>query len=214
LFFDGMVARGRLDFDLDRWSGSASASAAGRRHGDQWFGALTLGYERRNALERTITGYGRVEGHRATLDPYQETGLGIFDLRYGQQEMTNHALAAGIEGDHPIKGERASWRPFWGLEYRKALENRGDVSVNYVQRPASRDYTLSTSSYYDDLLLLRAGIDLQLNSGWMVSVVLGHEQGNNALSTNSVGLQVRYGARSGVETYPGHLIDEGLGGAP
>lgn len=136
----------------------------------------------------------RYETYGARVDRYQESGLGAFDLSYGSHQVENNALALGIEGNHPFKGERATWRPFWGVEYRKALENRGDVSANYVQRPVSGDYTLSTSSYYDDLLSLRAGVDLQLNTGWMFSVLLGHEQGNNALSSNSIGLQVRYGA--------------------
>jgi hypothetical protein len=36
-------------------------------------------------------------------------------------------------------------------------------------------------------------MDLQLDSGWMFSLLLGHEQGRNAMRSNSIGLQVRFG---------------------
>ncbi|MGB3392398.1 MAG: autotransporter domain-containing protein [Stenotrophomonas sp.] len=193
LFVDGMLANGRLDFDLTRWSELASASAQASRSGDQWFGSLTFGYEHRNTSGLTLTGYGRYDGHRATLDGYRESGLGAFDLSYGRQRMDNSALAVGLEGSLAFKGERMSWRPHWRIEYRGALENRGDVSVNYVQRPQDVDYVLAMRSYNDDALALGAGMDLQLHSGWLFSLLLGHEQGRNAMRSNSIGLQVRYG---------------------
>jgi len=69
--------------------------------------------------------------------------------------------------------------------------------VNYVQRPTASDYVLAMRSYNDDALSVGAGVDLQFDSGWMVSVLLGHEQGRNNLRSNSIGLQVRYGQQSG-----------------
>ena len=89
--------------------------------------------------------------------------------------------------------ERLSWRPHWRIEYRGALENRGDVAVNYLQRPRDADYVLAMRSYNDDTLALGAGMDLQLDSGWLFSLLLGREQGRNAMRSTSIGLQVRYG---------------------
>ena len=69
--------------------------------------------------------------------------------------------------------------------------------MNYVQRPQASDYVLAMRSYSDDTLSLGAGLDLQLDSGWMFSLLLGHEQGRNALRSNSIGVQVRYGQQGG-----------------
>ncbi|WP_433852361.1 autotransporter domain-containing protein [Stenotrophomonas nitritireducens] len=193
LFVDGLLANGRLDFDLTRWSEPAHASAQASRRGDQWFGSLTVGYEHRNASGMSVTGYGRYDGHRATLDGYREHGLGIYDLGYGRQRVDNSALAVGLEGSLSFKRERLNWRPYWSIEYRSALENRGDVAMNYVQRPQGTDYVLAMRSYNDDMLALGAGMDLQLDSGWMFSLLFGHEQGRNAMRSNSIGLQVRFG---------------------
>jgi len=197
LFVDGLLANGQLDFDLTRWSEPANASAHATRAGDQWFGALTFGYEHRNATGMTLTGYGRYDGHRATLDGYRERGLGIYDLGYGRQKVDNSALAVGLEGSLGIKRERLNWRPHWSIEYRSALENRGDVTMNYLQRPQGTDYVLAMRSYNDDMLALGAGMDLQLDSGWMFSLLLGHEQGRNAMRSTSIGLQVRFGQQGG-----------------
>ena len=207
LFVDGMLARGRLDFDLTRWSELAGDSAHGSRQGTQWFGSLTVGYEHRRTTGTTLTGYGRYDGQRATLDGYAESGLGALDLAYGEQGVDTSALAVGLEGSHAFKGLRSQWRPFWTVEYRQALENQGSVDINYVRQPLAQDYRLALRSYNDDALALGAGLDLQLDSGWMFSLLLGHEQGRNALRSNSIGLQVRYGGQAG----PTYVDEPGLG---
>lgn len=197
LFVDAVLASGRLDFTLDRWSEQAAATAHSTRAGRQLFGALTFGYEHHAGNGTTLTTYGRVDGHKAELDPYREHGLGVYDLRYDRQDVRTSALALGLEGSHPFQRDRAGWRPYWSVEYRTALDDRSDVSLNYVQRPDSRDYLLAMRSYNDDTLSLGAGIDLQLDTGWMFSLLLGHDQGRNTLRSSSVGLQVRFGGNAG-----------------
>ncbi|MCS4278148.1 autotransporter domain-containing protein [Stenotrophomonas rhizophila] len=197
VFFDGMLASGRLDFDVNRWNELVGASAHGSRQGDQWFGSLTFGYEHRSARGTTLTSYGRYDGHRARLDGYREHGLDAFDLSYGRQDIDNSSVALGIEGNHAFQGKRVSWRPHWNVEYRKALENRSEATMNYVQRPNASDYVLAMRSYNDDALSIGAGVDLQLDSGWMFSLLLGHEQGRNSLRSNSIGVQVRFGGQGG-----------------
>lgn len=52
-------------------------------------------------------------------------------------------------------------------------------------------------SYNDDMLSIGAGMDLQLDNGWLFGLLLGHEQGRNAMRSASIGLQVRYGQQGG-----------------
>lgn len=204
LFVDGLLGLGRLDFDTTRWSESAAASALGSRQGKQWYGSVTFGYEHRGRDGLSLTGYGRFDGQRATLDGYRERGLDALDLAYGRQTVDNSALAVGLEGDRTFKGVSRTWRPFWSVEYRKSLENQGDVSINYVQRPLDNDYAYSLRSYNDDTLSLGAGVDLQLESGWMFSLKLGHEQGRNALTSNNIGLLLRYGSKQTTPSLSGN----------
>ena len=56
-----------------------------------------------------------------------------------------------------------------------------------------------------------AGMELKLDSGWSYSLQLGREQGRNALRSNSVGLQVRFGNQAPVA--PVYVDDDYLGQA-
>ncbi|WP_057636915.1 autotransporter domain-containing protein [Stenotrophomonas ginsengisoli] len=194
LFVDGMLANGWLDFDSVRWNDLAQGSAQGQRSGQQWFGSLTFGHERHNPAGMALTSYGRYDWHRATLDGYSESGLGAFDLVYGRQRVVNNALALGVQGSFQLTRDWGSLRPHWTVEYRSALDNRGQATINYVMRPAASDYVLDLRSYNDDLLSLGAGMDLQLDSGWLFSLLLGHERGSASMRSSSIGLQLRYGS--------------------
>ncbi len=193
LFVDGVLAGGALDFDTRRWSNDVDAFGHGSRDGDQWFGSLAFGYEHRNA-GMTLTGYGRVEASRTTLDAYRETGLDLYDLHYRRQVVRNSAVALGLEGAYlPGDGE-SRIRPFWSIEYRQAIEDKGQAYLNYVVGPRAQDYRLDLQSYNDNALSIAAGMDVRLQRGWLLSLLLGHEQTRGSSRASSVGLRVSYGA--------------------
>jgi outer membrane autotransporter protein len=191
LFVDGMLGVGDIDFDIARWSGVAADTAHARRGGHQLFGTLTFGYE--HAGEHlTLTSYGRYEASRTTLDAYAESGLGIYDLRYGRQTMDDSGVALGIEGRHRFATPSADWRPYWLVEYRSALQSRSDVGINYVVQPVASDYVLSLRNSFDDALSVGAGLEVDLPRDWQLALQFRHEQaGSNR--AESYGLQLSWG---------------------
>ncbi|TDB33013.1 autotransporter domain-containing protein [Stenotrophomonas sp. TEPEL] len=196
VFVDGIVATGTLDFDTRRWSADADAFAQGKRDGDQWFGSLAFGYEHRHA-GTTLTGYGRVEASRSTLDSYRESGAGLYDLVYRQQVVRNSAVALGLEGAYLSPDPEARVRPFWSIEYRQALDDKGDAYLNYAIGPRAQDYQLRMQSYNDHALSIAAGMDVRLQRGWFMSLLLGHEQTRGSSRATSIGLRLGYGAAGG-----------------
>ncbi|WP_407351277.1 autotransporter domain-containing protein [Luteimonas sp. R10] len=198
LFVDGQLGLGRLDFDLWRWSEPADATAQAGREGDQLYGGLTVGYEHAGERSR-LAGYGRYDASHTTLDAYRESGLGIYDLSYGRQTIDNSTLALGVEGSYQLRTTTVSLRPYWSLEYRQALENRGDARLNYVVQPVTQDYLLGMRSYSDDTLALGAGLDVDLDSGWNLSFLLRREQSSGIGSASSFGLRVSYGQALGAD---------------
>jgi len=192
LFVDGVIAGGALDFATRRWSTDADAFARGSRDGDQWFGSLAFGYEHRNA-GMTLTGYGRVEASRTTLDAYRETGLDLYDLDYRRQVVRNSAVALGLEGAYLAGDGEGRVRPFWNIEYRQAIDDKGAAYLNYVVGPRAQDYRLDMHSYNDNALSMAAGMDVRLQRGWLLSLLLGHEQTRGSSRASSVGLRVSYG---------------------
>ena len=191
VFVDGQLGMGRLDFDLWRWSAAAEATAQARREGEQWFGGLSLGYAHAHERAR-VAAYGRYDMSRTRLDPYRETGLGLLDLAYERQTVDSRTVAVGVEGSHPIGTTRAALRPFWSVEYRKALEHRGDAMLNYALQPVQHDYLLGLRSYNDDALALGTGLEVATDTGWRWSFLLRREQSSQG-SANSLGLRVSYG---------------------
>lgn len=196
VFVDGVLATGTLDFDTRRWSADADAFAQGKREGDQWFGSLSVGYEHRTA-GISLAGYGRVEASRSTLDSYHERGAGLYDLVYREQVVRNSAVALGLEGAYLPTDPEARVRPFWSIEYRQALDDKGDAYMNYVVGPRAQDYQLRMQSYNDHALSIAAGMDVRLQRGWFMSLLLGHEQTRGSSRASSIGLRVGYGAAGG-----------------
>lgn len=196
LFVDGMLATGRLDFDIRRWSDDAGALGTAARDGEQWFGSLALGYERRGE-RMALTGYGRLDASRTTLEAYREYGLDLYDLAYRRQEVENSTFALGIEGSYQVGGANGRYRPFWTLEYRQAIDDKGEAAMNYVVWPHPTDYRLGMQSYNDNALSLAAGVDVKLRPGWLLSLLFGHEQASNSTQGSTLGLRLSYGQPSG-----------------
>ncbi len=190
-FADGLLGWGRLDFDIARWSQTAGAMATAQRDGDQVFGAMTAGYEYRT-LHSTLTGYGRLDASRTTLDAYREQGLGVYDLQYREQDIDSSTAAVGVEGRYGFKTRSAMVRPFWLLEWRQALENQGDTGINYVVLPRGNDYLLGLRSYNDDVAAFGAGVDIGFDNGWTLSLQYRREQARDAFG-NSFGLRLSWG---------------------
>lgn len=192
VFVDAVLATGHLRFDLQRWSRDAGALAVARREGSQWFGSLALGYEQVLSGMR-MSGYARVDGSRSTLDAYREHGLGELDLAYGRHVVDSRALAFGLEGS-AVETAEARLRPFWSIEYRQALQDRGEATLNYAEWARPQDYRLAMRSYNDDLLSLSAGVDVSVARGWILSLLLGHEQARGSDRSSSVGLRLSSGS--------------------
>ncbi len=193
LFVDAVAGTGQLDFDLQRWSTDADALGTATRDGDQQFASLSMGYAHQGA-SMNLTGYGRLDASRTTLDAYREHGLALYDLAYREQGVDSRTAAIGLEGQWQL-GEAGRVRPFWSVEYRQALEDKGDAAINYVLMPAATDYRLRMSSYNDNALSLSAGLDVTLRRGWLLSLLLGHEQARNASEASRIGLRLSYGAQ-------------------
>ncbi len=189
-FAQGLLGWGQIDFDLKRWSTVANATATAERSGDQQYGAFTLGYTH-HADQFDLTGYGRVEGNRTTLAAYRENGLGVYDLDYREQRVDSSVASLGIEGSFQGKLGDKSWRPFWSVEFRNALNSNGTAAINYVVLPESTDYMLSLRDRADRMWAIGGGFDLLLGRGWGLSFLYRREQANDQ-QNNVFGLRISY----------------------
>lgn len=192
-FVDGLVGWGDLDFDIRRYSATAGTTAIAQRNGDQSFGALTAGYEHGGGDGMTLTGYGRLDASRTRLEAYREHGLGLYDLAYGAQTIENSGASLGVEGSFPILAASGDvFRPYWMLEYRESLDNRGDVDLNYVVLPVDNGYVLGMRSFGDNALTYGGGIDLDIAAGWKLSLLARRQHGEGQRPSSSFGLTLTF----------------------
>jgi len=190
-FVDGLLGWGQLDFDIKRHSTAADALATATRGGDQQFASVTLGYDHQRE-HSTLTGYGRLDASRTALDAYRERGLGIYDLQYARQDVDSSSAAVGVEGRYSFRTAAAMVRPSWLLEWRQALRNQGDASLDYAVAPRDGGYVLGLRSYNDDMLAFGAGIDVGFDNGWSLSFQYRREQARDVFA-NTFGLRLGYG---------------------
>ena len=200
-YVDALVGTGRIEFDLLRWSEVANATASASRDGDQRFGSLTLGYAF-TGDDFTLTTYGRADHSRTTLDAYRETGLGIYDLSYGEQDIEHTTLALGLEGGAWMQAPFGRVRPYWNLEYRGNVGKRSEVDINYVVLPSASDYRLSLPGAYASSWLVGAGLDTQFGQGWSLGLLWRYEVNVGSGSVNNFGLQLGYDWGSGTAPSP------------
>jgi len=111
--------------------------------------------------------------------------------------VRNSAVALGLEGAYLSADPEARVRPFWSIEYRQALDDKGDAYLNYAIGPRAQDYQLRMQSYNDHALSIAAGMDVRLQRGWFMSLLLGHEQTRGSSRATSIGLRLGYGAAGG-----------------
>ena len=207
-FVDGIVGWGELDFDIRRHSDVADATATASRNGDQSFGALTAGYEHGGGVGMTLTGYGRLDASRTTLDAYREQGLGIYDLTYGSQTVENSGASLGVEGSFPILTPRGTAvRPYWLLEYRETLDNRSDVELNYAVLPVDGGYVLGMRGFGDNALTYGGGIDMELARGWKLSLLGRRQHGDGQRPSSTFGLLVSFSPAAGSATATAAQVD-------
>ncbi|MDI9239560.1 autotransporter domain-containing protein [Lysobacter sp. LF1] len=192
-FVDGVLGWGDLDFDIRRYSAVADATATAQRSGDQAFGALTAGYEHGGGEGATLTGYGRLDASRTTLDGYREQGLGIHDLTYGSQTVESSGASLGVEGSLPILTARGNlFRPYWMFEYRESLDNRSNVDLNYAVMPVDGGYVVGLRSVGDNALTYGGGIDFELSLGWKLSLLARRQHGDGQSPNSSFGLVLSF----------------------
>ena len=87
--------------------------------------------------------------------------------------MRNSAVALGLEGAYLAGDGEGRVRPFRNVEYRQAMHDKGAAPLNYVVGPRARDGRLDMHSYDDNALSIAAGMDVRLQRGWLLSLLLG-----------------------------------------
>ena len=191
VYLDGVLGTGEVDFDIRRYSALVNDYGVANREGDQQFASLTVGHEAVTQSMR-IAAYGRFDASRTDLDAYRETGLGIYDLSYTDQQVDTRTVSIGAEGSSAWSTDAGVVRPYWMLEYRQSLKDESDVGINYVILPNASDFLLRLRSYADDAVVWGGGLDLDIGPRWGLALLYRGEYVSGVGDSYSVGLQLSW----------------------
>jgi len=178
-FVDGVLGLGRLDFDSRRFVTSTGALVTGSRAGDQAFAALTAGLDhRRKAL--MVSPYGRIAYSQSVLDPYTETGGGMWALTYQSQKIRSLTGSLGLRASYRHTVAAGDLTPRLRIEYTHDFEGSNGAGVRYADWQASPVYRLAIEGVDRNLARLELGMDLRLNTGLRLGLDF-----DNTLAANS-----------------------------
>ena len=191
LFADGVFGAGQVSFGVHRWNTLADAIAIGERDGRQQFGAVRFGYEHQGE-QLSLSGYGRFDGSRTTLDPYRESGAGLYDLSHGRHSIDDSHLALGMEGGFSHRFAATVARPHVLFEYRQNMSGRSEVQINYAALPAANDYRLALDATAERSWFTGAGLELMFARGLSLSMLFRYEATDGMDGEQTFGLHVGY----------------------
>lgn len=163
-FINGLAGYGWLDFDTKRYVPSVNAFAQGEREGQQFFVAISAGYEyRRDGY--LLSPYTRIYHSSSKLDEYTESGAGMNALTYfDETHLTTH-LAAGLRAESIHTTDFGQVAPHVRVEFLHDFEDGNDARIAYADQPFGPRYVLTSLGIDRNAWLISLGSDFLLRKG-------------------------------------------------
>lgn len=186
-YVDLLGGYGALHFDSERWSNGSRLDGA--RDGHDLFGSLGLSTARDVSGVR-LTGYGRVDVVKATLDGYAESGPAALALAYDELDTTTVAGVAGVRAAYALPMSWGTLTPSGRIEYRHAFDGGFTQNLGYADL-GGFGYAISGESSTKDSATFGFGLGATTLDGLDLDL-------EYSLSTDKDGIgsqQVRAGVR-------------------
>lgn len=178
MYLDGVAGYSRLSFDSRRWVVAANDFAQGKRDGDQWFAALSAGYEYRDK-QWLVSPYGRVLMSRNKLKRFDEKGAGINALTYFDQSATTTSGVVGLRTEFSQETRWGVLLPFARVEFQHDFEGQSDARLSYSDIAGlGAVYQIGGTPYGRDRVQLGLGSKLRTRAGtWSLDLQLMRSSG-------------------------------------
>ncbi|MCE4063424.1 IPT/TIG domain-containing protein [Pandoraea sputorum] len=161
LFVDAVAGFGTLSFDSRRWVVDANDFATGKRNGQQFFGALSAGYEYRTD-DWLFSPYGRLTASRSTLDQYSETGAGLNALTYFKQNVNTLSGTLGVRAGFAKATRIGTFSPYIRVELQHDFNGQSLAGLAYADIASSGPvYFVPGTPYGSNRVQVGAGTKLR-----------------------------------------------------
>ena len=186
VFLDAVAGYGWLQFDSNRYVTATGGNASGERSGGQFFGSLTLGYEHRQD-NWLVSPYTRMNMAYTRLDRFDETGAGIYNLAFDSQTIDLFSTTIGLRTEYEIPMDWGTLKPKMRLEYTRDFAGSNLARMGYADIQGFMPYSIDTDSSLRNSFGIEAGLDIQLNTGWIIGLDY-----NTQIGTSDQAIQHNY----------------------
>ena len=173
-FIDATAGYGGLDFRTRRLIATGGSTAYGSRGGNLLLGSLSAGIDRRDGALRWAL-YGRGIYQRATLDPYTETGAGLYDLRYDLRHLSSLSGVLGGRIGFEQKTDFGTVMPWATGEWTHEFQGGSTQKLDYADTTGAALYGIRTEGWRRERFSLSIGSDLALPWAWTFGIEIGAE---------------------------------------
>ena len=169
-FVDALLGYSVLGHDTDRYVAAASDFARSHRAGQQWFGAITTGYEHRKE-NLLLSPYGRFDFSLDQLGQTAETGGGTGAITYFEQTQRAMRLSLGLRAEASHATSFGKAMPYVRVEYNHDLSAIPQSTMIYNNQSTGPLFTTSPAlTSGNNAILLGLGSDFLLRSGLKLGI--------------------------------------------
>lgn len=189
IFLDGLIGYGDIDFDSTRYVTALGDKARSARRGAQWFSSLSGGYDYLMGKSLLST-YGRFDLVSTRLKRSTETGGGIYNLTYFEQDTSTKKLAIGVRGETQFEWSAGSVKPYFRVEFQHNLDTPGSAEMAYADQ-LYKVYELEIDGVDRNTLVLGLGSDLLLKKDLRLGLGYRYSHGSESTRMHALRFDLR-----------------------
>lgn len=167
LFIDALFGYSSLSFDSLRYVTASGAFASGSRSGQQLFAALSASYDYRNGA-LLVAPYGRLAGSRSVLAAFAETGAGMWNLTFAEQDISTLEGTLGLRLAYDVPLPQGVFTARGWFEYNHAFTAPARAELGYSDLGTTA-YALELGSHSRERLAAGTGFDARVGTDWTLS---------------------------------------------
>jgi|GEM_PF-198479 len=168
-FIDGVLGYGTLEFDSRRFISATGDFAIGQRDGDQWFGAVTGGWDMRGGAWQ-LSPYGRLSSTLSRLDAFEESTGGLYALAYDEQTVRTLTGTLGLRGAYSYGVDLGAITPRFRFEYSHDFQGAERTRLSYVDWVGGPVYGAYIAPLERNRILGGLGVDILTLGGMRISL--------------------------------------------
>lgn len=167
IFIDALFGYSSLNFDSLRYVTGTGELASGSRRGQQVFAALSASYDYRNG-DLMVAPYGRLSGSRSVLAAFAETGAGMWNLTFAEQDISTLEGTLGLRLAYDVPLPQGVFTARGWFEYNHEFTAPARAELGYSDL-GTTPYALELGSHSRDRIAVGTGFDARVGADWTLS---------------------------------------------